>query len=68
MTRSAVVADLHRLANQLESGGSLSYGSGSIDVPDHVERELGIDQTTDGSALKLEFKLNGLRADYSVWS
>jgi amphi-Trp domain-containing protein len=57
MTRSEVADDMRRLASQLESGGPLAYGSGRIEVPNHLAREFEIDQTADGSELKLEFKL-----------
>lgn len=57
MTRSQVAADMHDLARQLEVGGRLPHGSGTIDVPDRIEREFEIDQTTDGAELTVEVKL-----------
>lgn len=57
MNRLEVAAELRRLAAQLEWHGCLSYGDGAVPIPYELEREIEIDESTDGTALRFEYRL-----------
>jgi hypothetical protein len=58
MTRLEVAVELRRLATQLEWEKCIPYGDGTIAVPCKIERELEIDESVEGDAFTMNFKLN----------
>ncbi|HTM85763.1 MAG TPA: amphi-Trp domain-containing protein [Mycobacterium sp.] len=53
--RAGVAAELRRLADELESGGNISYGAGgSLAVPDQLEQEFEIEREDRGSSVEYE--------------
>ncbi len=57
MTRQEVVAELRRVAAQLESPGHLPYLDGAVAVPAQVEREFVIEESGDGSTCSFQYTL-----------
>jgi amphi-Trp domain-containing protein len=58
LSRAELAAELRRVASQLESGGTLSYGeAGSIAVPEQIQREVEIEQTKDGAGYKFDIEI-----------
>jgi hypothetical protein len=66
MTRLEVAVELRRLATQLEWEKCIPYGDGTIAVPYKIERELEIDESVEGGAFTMNFKLTGLRTTASL--
>lgn len=57
-TRAEVAAELHRIANDLESDGIISYGTGgSLAVPDQLEREIEIEREDRGTTAEYEVEI-----------
>jgi len=57
-TRTDVVAELRRLADELESGATISYGTGgSLAVPDQLEREFEIEREDKGGSVEYEVEI-----------
>ena len=58
LTRPEVVAELRRVADELEARGQVSYGqAGAVAVPDQLDWELEIEESKHGvMQLELEMK------------
>ena len=57
-TRADVAAELRRLADELDSVGTISYGSaGRLAVPDQIEREFEIEREDRGSSVEYEVEI-----------
>ena len=63
MTRLEVAVELRRLAAQLEREKCIPYGDGTIAVPSKIERVLEIDESIEGGAITMNFKLNWVAQD-----
>jgi hypothetical protein len=57
MTREEVADELRRLASELDSEACIPYATGAVAVPGHIDREFQIDETNDGAAGRLEYRL-----------
>lgn len=57
MTRQEVADELRQLATQLESHGHIPYATGTVAVPDPVEREFMIDASGDDTTCAFAYKL-----------
>jgi hypothetical protein len=63
MTRLEVAVELRRLATQLEWEKCITYGDGTIAAPCKIERVLEIDESVEGGAFTMNFKLNWVAHD-----
>lgn len=58
LTRADVAAELRRLADELDAGGTITYGTGgSLSVPDQLEREFEIEREDKGSNIEYEVEI-----------
>ncbi|OBJ72575.1 amphi-Trp domain-containing protein [Mycobacterium sp. 1274756.6] len=58
LTRADVAAELRRLADELDAGGTITYGTGgSLSVPDQLEREFEIEREDKGSSIEYEVEI-----------
>ena len=63
MTRLEVAVELRRLATQLEWEKCIPHGDGTLAVPYKIERVLEIDESVEGDAFTMNFKLNWVAHD-----
>ncbi|OBJ81404.1 hypothetical protein A9W97_02495 [Mycobacterium gordonae] len=60
LTRSELVAELRRIAADLESSAQFSFGDGEVleqvSVSDRLKREIEVERTKDGNRMKVEIE------------
>ncbi|RDI60494.1 amphi-Trp domain-containing protein [Nocardia pseudobrasiliensis] len=60
LTRGELAAELHRLANRLETGRDLDYGTGdaeiTLTVPHQIHREFEIKPSKNGTTMKVDIE------------
>ncbi|MGV0632917.1 amphi-Trp domain-containing protein [Mycolicibacillus trivialis] len=58
LSRADVAAELRRLADELEAGGTITYGTGgSLTVPEQLEREFEIEREDKGGKIEYEVEI-----------
>lgn len=58
LSRADVAAELRRLADELEAGGTITYGTGgSLAVPEQLEREFEIEREDKGGKIEYEVEI-----------